>query len=145
MRGDKLRIDADVFKGLFKKTTDNIIEEVNAVLHNEITADLSQILLLGGFAECEIVQDALRQKFTQYRLIVLKQCELSIRKGAVIYGHDPYVIRYRCSRFTYGIETAQPFIQRLHKEEYEIFMEGQKLCRNLFEIVVGRKSELVFG
>jgi activator of 2-hydroxyglutaryl-CoA dehydratase len=46
--------------------------------------------MVGGFSECELVQDAIRDKIgTSIKLIIPVEAGLAVLKGAVLFGHQP--------------------------------------------------------
>jgi activator of 2-hydroxyglutaryl-CoA dehydratase len=46
--------------------------------------------MVGGFSECELVQDAIRDKIrSSITLIIPEEAGLAVLKGAVLFGHQP--------------------------------------------------------
>lgn len=43
--------------------------------------------MVGGFSECEIVQDAIRKAFPECRVVVPHEAGLAVLIGAVLFGH----------------------------------------------------------
>ena len=87
LRGDKLRIDPDVIKSLFDETINNIISLVEDVLRKTVANDVPLLLLVGGFAECQLVQSAMKKTFPNKRILIPEDAGLSVLKGAVLFGH----------------------------------------------------------
>ncbi|VDI52481.1 Hypothetical predicted protein [Mytilus galloprovincialis] len=102
VRGDKMRVDADVMKALFKPTIDNIISLMKEILQNKAASDVSQLLLVGGFSECILIQDAVKRNFKSKKVIIPEEAGLSVLKGAVLFGHRPEYVRSRVMRFSYA-------------------------------------------
>jgi hypothetical protein len=50
LRGDKMRVDADVMKSLFDQTINNIVSLVKDVLRKPAAENVSLLLLVGGFS-----------------------------------------------------------------------------------------------
>ncbi|CAG2199172.1 unnamed protein product [Mytilus edulis] len=92
VRGDKMRVDADVMKALFKPTIDNIISLMKEILQNKAASDVSQLLLVADVfpQKCEKIfnkivekdqEISLGQKFTTGHLTVVpmqKEMKLQI-------------------------------------------------------------------
>jgi molecular chaperone DnaK (HSP70) len=95
LRGDKMRVDADIMKGLFDKTINNIVSLVKDVLRKPAAKNVPLLLLVGGFAECPLVQSAIKTHFPNKRIIIPEEAGLSVLKGAVLFGHKPDYIASR--------------------------------------------------
>ncbi|XP_071141784.1 heat shock 70 kDa protein 12B-like [Mytilus edulis] len=109
LRGDKMRIDAHLMINLFKPTVDNIISLMFEILKDKKVQNVTQILLVGGFSECRLIQDAVIKKFWDKKIIIPEEAGLSVLKGAVLFGHRPDYIQSRVLRFTYGVEIVNAF------------------------------------
>jgi molecular chaperone DnaK (HSP70) len=81
--GDKLRFNADLMIKLFTPTIDSIITLMKNTLSNRSTNDLSTILMVGGFSECPLIQDAVQAAFPGKRIIIPEDAGMSVLKGAV--------------------------------------------------------------
>jgi molecular chaperone DnaK (HSP70) len=101
LRGDNMRVNADVMKSLFDKTMNNIVSLVKDVLKKPAAKDVPLLLLVGGFAECPLVQSAMKRNFPNKRIIIPEEAGLSVLKGAVLFGHRPDYIVSRVMRFSY--------------------------------------------
>lgn len=86
-RRDKMRIDVDTFRNLFKSTIDNVISLIERVFMGyKDSHNVMHIIMAGGFSDCRLVQDAVKQKFPSKHIII---AEDAAAKGSVIYGHQP--------------------------------------------------------
>ena len=142
-RGDKMRIDADLFRGLYKPTIASIISLMNEILSEEKARDVSMLLLVGGFAECILIQEEVRRCFPNKRVIIPEEAGLSVLKGAVLFGHKPNYIEARAMRFTYGVATRSLFDSIIHDMKHLVVDEkGTDRCENAFA-VFKRKNEIV--
>ena len=89
-RKEKLHISSETFRDLFKPTIDSLISLIGKLLDNPKLSDLRTILMVGGFSECELVQDAIRTKTgSSIKLIIPEEAGLAVLKGAVLFGHVP--------------------------------------------------------
>ena len=147
LRGDKMRVDADVMKSLFDKTINNIVSLVKDVLRKPAAKDVPLLLLVGGFAECPLVQSAMKNNFLNKRIIIPEEAGLSVLKGAVLFGHKPDYIASRIMRFSYGADICPLFDPDKHEEsrKYTSSMDGTERCSNVFSEIIQQNESVSFG
>lgn len=145
LRGDKMRIDAHLIINLFKPTIDNIVFLMNDILKNKDVKGVSQILLVGGFSECRLIQDAVVKKFQDKKVIIPDEAGLSVLKGAVLFGHRPDYVQIRVMRFTYGVKTTHRFDPCKHDERNRKETDGVMRCYNIFEKYVLKNEAVQAG
>lgn len=88
---DRIRIGSSLFKSFFEPTITKIIFELEKVYNNYGHAgNLTDVILVGGFTECVLVQNALQQKFSNKHFIIPKGAEVAVIEGSVLCGHQPY-------------------------------------------------------
>ena len=56
-----------------------------------------------------MLQEAVREAFSELKVIVPQDAGLAVLKGAVLYGHEPKTISARVCKYTYGIKTKRKF------------------------------------
>ncbi|XP_052799179.1 heat shock 70 kDa protein 12B-like [Mya arenaria] len=144
-RGDKLRVDASIAKEWFADPVQKTVLHVKVLLAELKMRNVSIILLVGGFGECELVQDAVRKQIINKRLVVPNEAGLAVLKGAVRFGHIPNIVATRVMRYTYGIETSIPFIPAVHPMEYKELVNGEERLNGVFEKFVEVNSDLKIG
>ncbi|CAG2215186.1 unnamed protein product [Mytilus edulis] len=89
--------------------------------------------MVGGFSECELLQDAVRAKIGAPRkLIIPEEAGLAVLKGAVLFGHQPRVVSQRISRVTYGIQSWPDWDPDMHPETKKVTINGQVRCKDVF-------------
>ena len=147
LRGDKLRIDADVMKSLFDKTINNIVSLVKDVLRKPAAKNVPLLLLVGGFAECPLVQSAMKKTFLNKRIIIPEEAGLSVLKGAVLFGHKPDYIASRVMRFSYGANVYPLFDPDKHEQrrKYISAMDGKVRCREVFDEIIKQNESVTLG
>ena len=91
--GDKLRFNSDLMIKLFTPTIDSIITLMKNTVSNKSTNGLSNILMVGKFSECSLIQEAVKKAFPDSQIIIPDYPGLSVLKGAVLFGHRPNYIR----------------------------------------------------
>ena len=140
--GDKLRMEAQLTKALFDESCKKIVDHMHQLFRHPSVKDVSSILLVGGFAESPMLQEAVREAFSELKVIVPQDAGLAVLKGAVLYGHQPKAISGRVCKYTYGVGTMIPFNSTIHPQSKKITLNGVDLCRDKFIIHV-RVGQLV--
>ncbi|CAC5363009.1 unnamed protein product [Mytilus coruscus] len=143
--GDKVRIDANVLRKLFDKTIANIILLIKEIFQMESVRSLNKIILVGGFSNCVLVQEAVRREFPNCRVIIPFNPGLSVLQGAVLFGHKSDVISSRISRFTYGISFNPKFDTAIHDEKYRYLSDGVWRCKHAFDKILEKDSVIPIG
>ena len=147
LRGDKMRVDADVMKSLFDKTINNIVSLVKDVLRKPAAKNVPLLLLVGGFAECPLVQAAMKKHFSNKRIIIPEEAGLSVLKGAVLFGHKPDYIASRVMRFSYGTDVTALFDPDKHEEhrKYTCKFSGDIRCTGVFGEIIKQNKSVALG
>ncbi|CAG2233415.1 unnamed protein product [Mytilus edulis] len=104
------------------------------VLQHKRCADVTAVMLVGGFAECELLRKTVTQTFQQKEVFVPHEGGLSVLKGAVIYGHTPQIVSSRICNYTYGIAVSKPFKADVMPMDKCYEHDGELWCRDIFEI-----------
>ncbi|XP_045203603.2 heat shock 70 kDa protein 12B-like [Mercenaria mercenaria] len=142
---DKIRIDAEVFKGLFKTCTDNIVKHIKDLLKYPELRGTNTFLMVGGFSESEMVQEAVMKALPGKNVIIPDEAGLSVLKGAVIFGHRPVAITSRKSKYTYGINISPPFDPDRHPEERKVSVGNIDRCRDVFKKYIQEGDTVMVG
>ena len=145
LRGDKMRVDADVMKSLFDKTINNIVSLVKDVLTKLAVKDVPLLLLVGGFAECPLVQSAMENTFPNKRILIPEEAGLSVLKGAVLFGHKPDYIASRVMRFSYGTDVSLLFDPEKHEQHRKYTLNGEDRCDNVFGEIIKQNESVALG
>eukprot|EP00477_Mikrocytos_mackini_P003345 GAHX01004243.1.p1 GENE.GAHX01004243.1~~GAHX01004243.1.p1 ORF type:complete len:607 (-),score=102.75 GAHX01004243.1:180-2000(-) len=132
--GDKMRMSQDLFKSFFKPSCDKIVNHVRKVLSDQKVKGTKIILMVGGFSESAILQDAVRKAFPECRVVVPHEAGLAVLKGAVLFGHDQSVVASRVAKFTYGIGCSELFDPARHdpKRKTKDKRDGKVRCYGIF-------------
>lgn len=132
--GDKVRMDVDVMRSFFDDSVRNTLQHVEMLLGQPKVHDCSAIVMVGGFSESPILQEAVREKFSNLKIIVPDEAGLAVLKGAVIFGHNPKTIAERVCKFTYGVGTnhiTSPLCKHPPCEQ-KAGKDGIIRCKDLF-------------
>ena len=143
--GDKLSISANLMRGLFDKTIKKITEHIKSLLENPDLSDVGHLILVGGFSESKVLQAAMEEEFPRMSVHRVVHSQSAVVRGAVICGHEPRVIRWRKSSYTYGVNTCTKFINGLHDKNKAKFVEGTLRCTDVFHSLVKIDQSLEVG
>jgi hypothetical protein len=134
LKRDRLLIDAEIFVDFFKDSLNKLLTDIHEVLRHERCLGVTAIMLVGGFAECQLLRDAIKQNFQKMNVFVPIEGGLSVLKGAVIYGHNPQMVSSRICNYTYGISVSKPFLPQSMPLEKSYKYDGELWCRDIFEV-----------
>jgi hypothetical protein len=138
-------------KNLFQETCKIIYGTIKKVLDEPEASGLKTVVLVGGFAESPIVVENIRKMiandFQGTKVVVPSSPFKAVLNGAVLFGHDPLIIRSRISRETYGIETNIKFDPNIHDEQkkWNQKITGEDYCKDIFHIHVRKGDSVVLG
>lgn len=144
--GDKIKLNAGIVKGFFSNAIKHIVQHMEQLMLCPEVSNASHILMVGGFSESTMLQDALRNAFPTKKFVIPNEAGLAVLKGAVIFGHEPSTIGYRISRFTYGIKTSVDFDCKQHPASRLKFPKiGHALCKGVFGKHVEINQQIQIG
>ncbi|KAH3834057.1 hypothetical protein DPMN_107375 [Dreissena polymorpha] len=146
IKGDKLRLDADIMPSFFTTSLLNTVEHVSDLLQKPECKGVEDILMVGGYSESMLLQDTIKQQFSHMKIIVPPDAGLAVLKGAVIYGHCPSAITERVSKYTYGVSTTKLFDEDKHPlSKREVYSNGEIRCVDLWSVIVTAGDKLIVG
>ncbi|XP_063447378.1 heat shock 70 kDa protein 12A-like [Mytilus trossulus] len=140
IKGAKMRIDSQIIKDIFNPTIQSIVTLMKDIFDREQSSKVNQILLVGGFSECSLVQDAIKRAFPDKRIINPDEAGLAVLKGACLFGHKPDYIISRVMQYTYGTGISLPFDANIHDKEHLVKEDDGEFCDGLFEVIVHKKD-----
>lgn len=82
-KANKLRVDASVAR-------EWLMGPINDTIRHLSTLDLqgvNTILIVGGFGDCQLLQDSIKKQFPDKHVIVPDEASLAVLKGAVRFGY----------------------------------------------------------
>ncbi|XP_060574349.1 heat shock 70 kDa protein 12A-like [Ruditapes philippinarum] len=143
--GNTVRVETGIFRSWFDESCNNIVKHVKEIFKQKASKNTSSILLVGGFSESPLLQDAIRTNFPDKRLIIPEEAGLAVLKGAVIFGHNPVTIVSRIARCSYGILVYRDFQNGVHPANKKVTIDGKIKCKDVFDVHVKKGQELVVG
>lgn len=140
----KLKMPFSQFENLFKETCDRIKSYLDELWKKPELADVDTVLLVGGFSECYIIKDMIRNemKSRKKHLVLPEETSLAVLKGAVYMGHVPDAVTTRISKYTYGIQNWPTFDPAIHPEEKKIMVGNEARCRDVFKKFITKGDKL---
>ena len=142
----KLQIDNSTMKGLFAGSIESTLAHVKSKLEDGNAVGINTVLMVGGFSDAAVLQEAFKQEFDSHiNIVIPKDATSSVLRGAVIYGHNPMVISHRVLKKTYGIETTRPFKDGVHPEHLKKTYEGVYRCEQIFSKLVEINQVVAVG
>lgn len=141
----KLWLDPSVHLTFFQKAIDGVIKCMENIITNKKFEDVTYIILVGGFSECTVMQNALRERFKSHRFIIPMDAGLAVLKGAVYFGHLPNAISRRVTRFTYGVQICPKFKPGEHPENKKITVDKMERCKDVLHPFVKRGEQIKPG
>ena len=134
--GDKIRMEGNLTKTLFDESCKKMVDHLHQLFKLPNVKDVSSILLVGGFAESPMLQEAVREAFRNKKVIVPQDAGLAVLKGAVLYGHQPKTISARVCKYTYGVRTRTIFNKDIHPQSKKVSSVKGDRCRDSFDVHV---------
>lgn len=99
-RGDKMRINGDLFISLFDEIIAGVVNAVRKMLNDPDVMDISYIVCTGRLMQLQMIVCRLRETFHNVDIIDLPEPDISALIGAVMLGHYPIV---SCKRIFYRL------------------------------------------
>lgn len=142
---DKMRVDANLFRSFFDESCNSTVKHIKEIFKQKSSAGTKTILLVGGFSESPILQEAIRSNFPDKRLIIPEEAGLAVLRGAVIFGHNPVTIVSRIAKCSYGIRVYRDFKDGVHPNNKRVIIGGKNKCKDVFAVHVKKGQELIVG
>lgn len=145
IKHDKLRLDPKLAESLFDRTADAVTEDVKKILSIKTIDGLRNIICVGGFAECDIFINKIKERLPKYIVMVPQDAGLAVLKGAVLYGQNPKIVTSRIIRYTYGNAVHRMFLGDYDPPEKFVSIDGQPFCKDVFNKLVEVETEYEVG
>jgi hypothetical protein len=131
------------FKPLFENIKAKVRQLVEQAAAKEAPVDF--IFMVGGFSESPFLKAEIKKHFEEGKnisVLVPRRPQVSVIRGACMFGLNPRSITSRISKMTYGINTLTTFDPERHPEEKKVVIEGEDFCEDVFDAFV-RQGEAV--
>lgn len=128
----KCRVPYSEFKKLFEETCSKIRSHLQELFQKSEVADVQTVLLVGGFSECYIIRNMIKNEMKDKHLILPEESSLAVLKGAVYMGHVPDAVTTHISNYSYGVQNWPDFDPAKHPAEKKLKVGNQDRCRDVF-------------
>ena len=133
-------------KNLFAEQISHITCHVKTLMSDSKLDKLDYIILVGGFGDCKMLQEACEKEFSHFaKILIPMEAQLAVIKGAVLFGHDPLQIHSRIARFTYGKKVLYHFDEKQHDISKKKTYNSIDWCDDCFEIFISKDEEITVG
>lgn len=137
------------FRPLFEQIKQKVFELTTAA-REEKGCPVNFIFMVGGFSESPFLKAEIKKTFEvangegqqPVQVLVPRRPQVSVIRGACMFGLNPRSITSRISKMTYGINTLTTYDSEKHPEEKKVVIEGEDFCEDVFDAFV-RKGEAV--
>ncbi|WAR22029.1 HS12A-like protein [Mya arenaria] len=138
---DKLKIDSVLVQSWFERPIDKLVHHIKSLLAEPNMKSVQTAILVGGFGESLYVHKRMRNELPGVRLIVPPDAGLAVLKGAVRFGHNPFIVSSRLMKYTYGTEVYRMFDEKKYQEE-TVWMNGNWYVPKCFDVYVRINEEV---
>lgn len=83
-----LKISGQLVESWIKEPISNAISHMSGILTEPSMSVVDSVLLVGGFAECPFVQEAVKKAFSNKRIVIPSQPREAVLCGAVLFGRQ---------------------------------------------------------
>jgi molecular chaperone DnaK (HSP70) len=120
---------------------DNITSKVKELMEKAVEKEspVNFIFMVGGFSESPYLKAEIKRQFEsngEVNVLVPRRPQVSVVRGACMFGLNPRSITSRISKLTYGINTLTTFDPDKHPEEKKVVIEGEDFCEDVFDAFV---------
>ncbi|XP_060067781.1 heat shock 70 kDa protein 12B-like [Ylistrum balloti] len=132
IRGDKMIVPHHTVKTFFQQPVQKIVTHIRELINKPGVSSTKDIYLVGGFSENKLLQKEIAQQFPYIHIHTPTEANSAVIKGAVIFGHDPDIIGWRISPYTYGIGSCCTFDHHKHPRYKLRILDGEEYCSDIF-------------
>ena len=139
----KLIFPRIVIVEMVKNVAKKIREHTNFLLKQTGNEKTDLILMVGGFSKSKIVIEEIKNHYFDTTVAFPENPEISVVKGAVIFGWNPNMFKSRKSKWTYGIGQRRIFRENIDPERLMVYNDDNvKECHSCFDKLVSVNEEV---
>lgn len=131
---ESLVLPFSTLNALYTSVICQITEAVDQVLKKPECQVIEQILLVGGFAESNLLFHEIERCFSSLKVKRSAAPSISVLQGAVLFGLHQNMITCRKMRQSIGIETLDDFVPGFHDIAKKDVIDGKEVCKNVFSV-----------
>ncbi|XP_035994553.1 heat shock 70 kDa protein 12A-like [Fundulus heteroclitus] len=130
-----INISKQKLRTFFEESLKSITLSLTEILNKGFKIDY--ILLVGGFAESQILQKHIHDEFIDNcKVLCPFRPQEIIMKGAVEFGRNQGVVASRKSAYTYGLCVSEPFSESKHRADKKYTTNEGYWCTDVFSKLV---------
>jgi len=128
----------------FTPILESIVSSLRELRTNKEILECKFAMLVGGFSESPMFENAIRKNFEspQFKVFVPLEAQSAILFGGIEYALRPSIIKARVARHTVGIEIACTFDNLIHDNDYAELVDGEKMCKAILKPFVHMGEEV---
>ena len=134
--GGRLTFDEELVRSICESVVQQIADHIQKVLKTPETSDVKTIILVGGFAESNIINEYMKKRFADYDIKIPTDPGLAVLKGAVRYGWDKSIIVSRVCDYTYGVEAYRDYTLATDPDDKIQVIGGKQCCSGTFQKII---------
>ncbi|KAK5608351.1 hypothetical protein CRENBAI_000291 [Crenichthys baileyi] len=139
--GEFIKISREKLRSLFDESLEGITQNLRKIFNCGL--HIKYILLVGGYAESQILQQHITGRFGHLcKILCPFRAQEAVMRGAVEFGRNPKVVVSRISAFTYGFAVWEKFDQSKHNKEKKYVGNGGEWSRDIFRKLVQEGENL---
>lgn len=141
-----------LMNSFFRPLFDQIKQKVHELIteaRDDKGFPVTFMFMVGGFSESPFLKAEIKSAFendesgnSPINVLVPRRPQVSVIRGACMFGLNPRSITSRISKMTYGINTLTTYDTVRHPEEKKVIIEGEEFCEDVFDAFV-KKGEAV--
>lgn len=140
-------LPSPLMMSFFQPLFENIKSKVESLIDQSVKKvgySPKFIFMVGGFSESPYLKSEIKERFESELLTVLvpRRPQVSVIRGACMYGLNPRTITSRIAKKTYGINTLTTFDPERHPEEKKVVIEGEDFCEDVFDVFVTKNESV---
>ncbi|KAJ7353720.1 hypothetical protein OS493_032590 [Desmophyllum pertusum] len=133
-------------KKLFDPVVNGIVSHMKGLFSRPALKNVSCLFMVGGFAESVILQEAIKTAFrSTCKVLIPNYAGIAVVQGATMFAQKPYVIQSRVMATTYGFSGYINFNPKIHDPSRKLIVEGEALCKDIFDVVVKESDSVKVG
>ncbi|CAD8162704.1 unnamed protein product [Paramecium octaurelia] len=133
---------ASFFQTLFENIKNKVAQLLQQVEQKKEKVNF--IFMVGGFSESPFLKSEIIKRFENnaIQILVPRRPQVSVIRGACLFGLSPRSITSRIAKKTYGINTLTTFDAERHPIKKKVIIEGEEFSEDVFDAFV-RKGDAV--
>ena len=141
--GGRLIFDEEIVRTrICEPVVQQIADHIQELLKTPGTNDVKTIILVGGFAESNIINEYMKKRFADYDIKIPTDPGLAVLKGAVRYGWDKSIIVSRVCDYTYGVEAYRDYTLATDPDDKIEVIGGKQRCSGIFQRIISIGTQI---